>query len=131
LDAFLSPDSIQKNGSLILAERKAKGKTLAEIGDALGISDKTVGEVRNRPCSGTDSHQDFLGNRGGRGHHFFEEPAAFLVGSANADAPRGSVFEHGAGPWWRRRGDREGEGDMGRSFCSEAKSNRLNQGKKR
>ena len=35
-------------GNLIRAERKAKGKTLAEVGDALGINDKTVWELEKQ-----------------------------------------------------------------------------------
>jgi transcriptional regulator with XRE-family HTH domain len=51
-------------GNLIRAKRKAKGKTLVEIGDALRISDKTVWELekQNRgTMAGLQRICDFLG----------------------------------------------------------------------
>ena len=71
-----------------------------------------IGEVRHHAGSGTDSYQGVLGNRGGCGYHFSEKLHAVLVGTANANALRGSVFEHGDNPWRRRRGDRESEGNQ-------------------
>lgn len=75
--------------------------------------------MHRHPRSGSDPHQNFSRNRAGRGYHFSEKLHAVLVGTANADALRGSVFEHGDYTRRRRRGDREGEGDMGWCFCSE------------